>query len=39
LDIVAALHALSAHGDTDLVTIKDSDNTIHVWIDSKSATN
>jgi len=39
LDIVAALHALSAHGDTDLVTVKDSGNTIHVWIDSKSATN
>lgn len=36
LDIVAALHALSAYGDTELVTVKDSDNTVRVWIDSKN---
>jgi len=36
LDIVAALKALSAHGDTDLVTVKDEENTVHVWMDSKN---
>jgi hypothetical protein len=38
LDIVAALHALSAHGDIELVTVKDSENTVRVWIDSKNVT-
>ncbi len=37
LDLVAALNALSAHGDTELVTVKDSENDIHIWIDSKNA--
>jgi len=36
LDIVAALKALSAHGDTELVTVKDSENTVRVWVDSKN---
>jgi hypothetical protein len=36
LDIVAALHALSANGDTELVSVKDSENTVRVWIDSKN---
>ncbi len=36
LDIVAALHALSANGDTELVSVKDADNTVHIWIDSKN---
>ena len=36
LDIVAALKALSAHGDTELVTVKDDDNTVRVWVDSKN---
>jgi len=36
LDIVAALHALSANGDTELVNVKDSENTVRVWIDSKN---
>ena len=38
LDIVAALHALSAHGDIELVTVKDSENTVRIWIDSKNVT-
>jgi len=38
LDLVAALHALSAAGDTELVSVKDEDNTVRVWLDSKSAT-
>lgn len=36
LDIVAALHALAAQGDTELVSVKDQDNTIRVWLDSKN---
>jgi hypothetical protein len=36
LDIVAALQALSSNGDTELVSVKDDENTVHVWIDSKN---
>jgi hypothetical protein len=36
LDLVAALRALSASGDTELVSVKDADSTVHVWIDSKN---
>jgi len=36
LDIVAALKALSGHGDTELVTVKDSENTVRIWVDSKN---
>jgi hypothetical protein len=36
LDIVAALKALSAHGDTELVTVKNDENTVRVWVDSKN---
>lgn len=36
LDVVAALHALSANGDTELVSVKDSENTVRIWIDSKN---
>jgi len=36
LDIVAALKALSGHGDTELVTVKDDENTVRVWVDSKN---
>jgi hypothetical protein len=38
LDLVAALHALSAAGDTELVSVKDRDNTVRVWLDSKNVT-
>jgi len=38
LDIVAALRALSSNGDTELVSVKDSENTVRVWIDSKNVT-
>jgi hypothetical protein len=37
LDIVAALHALSAQGDVELVTVKNDENTVRVWVDSKNA--
>jgi len=36
LDIVAALHALSSSGDTELVSVKDDQNTVRVWIDSRN---
>lgn len=37
LDVLAALRALSAHGDTELVSVKDNENTVRVWLDSKSS--
>ena len=36
LDVLAALRALSAHGDTELVTVKDDQNTVRIWVDSKN---
>ncbi|HKW62405.1 MAG TPA: hypothetical protein VJN89_07670 [Candidatus Acidoferrum sp.] len=36
LDLVAALHALSTQGDVELVSVKDSENTVKVWLDSKN---
>jgi hypothetical protein len=38
LDLVAALHALSGQGDTELVSVKADDNTVRVWLDSKNVT-
>jgi hypothetical protein len=38
LDLVAALHALSAQGDTELVSVKDHESTVRVWLDSKNVT-
>jgi hypothetical protein len=38
LDIVAGLHALAGQGDVELVSVKDEDNTIRVWMDSKNVT-
>lgn len=36
LDLVAALHALGAEGDTELVSVKDSESTVRIWLDSKN---
>jgi hypothetical protein len=36
LDLLAALRALSSNGDTELVSVKDSENTVRIWIDSKN---
>lgn len=36
LDLLAGLHALSAQGDTELVSVKGDDSTIRVWLDSKN---
>ena len=38
LDIAAGLHALAAQGDVELVSVKDDENTIRVWLDSKNVT-
>jgi hypothetical protein len=36
LDLVAALHALSAQGDTELVSVKNEENNVRIWLDSKN---
>jgi hypothetical protein len=36
LDLVAGLRALGASGDTELVSVKDDENTVRVWLDSKN---
>jgi hypothetical protein len=38
LDIAAGLHALASQGDVELVSVKDDENTIRVWLDSKNVT-
>jgi ABC-type oligopeptide transport system substrate-binding subunit len=38
LDLVAGLRALSTQGDTELVSVKDQENTVRVWLDSKNIT-
>jgi hypothetical protein len=37
LDLVAGLHALSLQGDTELVTVKDEENNVRIWLDSKNS--
>ena len=37
VDLVAGLRALSMQGDTELVSVKDEENTVRVWLDSKNA--
>jgi hypothetical protein len=36
LDIAAGLRALAAQGDTELVSVKDNESTVRVWLDSKN---
>lgn len=36
LDILAAVRALSAVGDTVLVTVKDESSNVRIWVDSKN---
>jgi hypothetical protein len=38
LDLVAGLRALSSQGDTELVSVKDEENTVRIWLDSKNVT-
>ena len=37
LDIVAALHVLAAQGDSELVSVKDSEHTVRIWLDSRNS--
>jgi hypothetical protein len=37
LDIAAAIHVLAATGDTEIVSVKDGNNTVRVWLDTKSS--
>jgi hypothetical protein len=37
LDLVAGLRALAANGDTELVSVKDEENSVRVWLDSKNS--
>jgi ACT domain-containing protein len=36
LDVAAAIRALNAHGDTELVTVTDQKETVRIWVDSKN---
>ena len=36
LDILAAIHALSTQGDTELVSVKSNKESVHIWLDSKN---
>ncbi len=36
VDLVAAIRALGAHGDHDLVTVKEKRQTVRVWVDAKN---
>src|SRR5277367_2804100 len=36
IDLVAGLRMLSTQGDTELVSVKDEENTVRVWVDSKN---
>jgi len=36
LDLAAGLRALAAQGDTELVSVKDNESTVRVWLDSKN---
>lgn len=37
LDLVGAVRALAAHGDTVLVTVSDGTSNVRIWVDSQSA--
>jgi hypothetical protein len=36
LDVAAAIRALRAHGDTELVTVNDNSQTVRIWVDSRN---
>ena len=36
VDLIAGLHALAMQGDTELVSVKDHEQTVRVWLDSKN---
>jgi hypothetical protein len=36
LDVLAAVRALKAYGDLDLVTVKEKDQTVRIWVDARN---
>jgi len=36
LDVAAAIRALASQGDTELVSVKDEEETVRIWLDSKN---
>jgi len=36
LDLAAGVRALRAQGDTELVTVNDGEETVHIWVDSQN---
>ena len=36
LDLAAAVRALREHGDTELVSVNDGEETVHIWVDSQN---
>jgi len=36
LDLAAAVRALASQGDTELVSVKDDEETVRIWLDSKN---
>jgi len=36
LDLLAAIRALRAHGDAELITVKERYQTVRIWIDRKN---
>jgi hypothetical protein len=37
LDLLAGLKMLSSQGDTELVSVKDEENIVRIWVDSKNS--
>jgi hypothetical protein len=37
LDLVAAVRALNSYGASELVAVEDDDQTVHIWVDDRSA--
>ncbi|MBZ5528741.1 MAG: hypothetical protein LAN71_12670 [Acidobacteriia bacterium] len=37
LDVAAALNVLAAQGDTELVTVKDGEQTVRIWLDGRNS--
>lgn len=36
IDVLAGIRALRAHGDAELITVKEKNQTVRIWIDSKN---
>jgi hypothetical protein len=36
LDLAAGIRALQQHGDAELVRVKEKDQTVRIWVDTKN---